>query len=295
METTLSIKRSKRISKGASPKSASPHDRTNEARTILGENVDRMKPISLQTKEPSETSGHKEPRFKNPFEEFGTYALPQKDIPLDSIVRSTEVVMDQIRRGYEKLLEEEAKELVWMVQYNTIIKAYEVAERYVREIEYSAEDIEDFCFALENTRKIPYLIPGPAGLYISALCNYAPEGEILLKLSELKTEINLLGFRLSKGKRLLIEGDTGDFTGIGVEGGELIVEGNAKNWTGAGMRSGKILVRKNIGLHTGEWMTGGEIFVGGRVRGLGNIVEGKVYEREKLIYPGKVRNPNLYY
>ena len=232
---------------------------------------------------------------QNPFEEFCGFAVSARKLPLDEIVHSTEVVMDRIRRGYERLLEEEAKELVWMVQYNTIIKAYEVAEGYVKEIEYAAEDIEDFCFALENTQKIPYLIPGPAGLYISALCNCVQEEEILLKLSELKTEINLLGFRLPKGKRLMIEGDTGDFTGIGVEGGELVIEGNAKNWTGAGMRSGKILVRKNIGLHSGEWMMGGEIHVGGRVRGLGNIVEGKVYERDKLVYPGKARYPNLYY
>jgi hypothetical protein len=233
--------------------------------------------------------------IQNPFEGFEVFSSEKSELPLDQIVQSTEEVMDRIRWGYEKLLEEEAKELVWMVQYNTIIKAYEVAEKYIKEIEYSEEDIEDFCFALENKQKIPYLIPGPAGIYISALCNYAPEAEIVLKLSEIKTEINLIGFRLPKGKRMVIEGDTGDFTGIGLEGGELVIEGNAKNWTGAGMRSGKILVRKNIGLHTGEWMMGGEIFVGGRVRGLGNIVEGKVYEREKLIYPGKTRSPNLYY
>lgn len=233
--------------------------------------------------------------IENPFEEFKTFTSPKQDLPLDRIVESTERVMDQIRKGYEKLLEEEAKELVWMVQYNTIIKAYEVAEKYVKEIDYSAEDIEDFCFALENTQKIPYLIPGPAGIYISALCNYAQEEEIVLKLSELKTEINLIGFRFPKGRRLLIDGDTGDFTGIGLEGGELVVEGNAKNWTGAGMRSGKIWIKKNIGLHTGEWMMGGEIYVGGRVRGLGNIVEGKVFEREKLVYPGKGKPPNLYY
>lgn len=232
---------------------------------------------------------------RNPFEEFKTLHVSEKEIPLDRIVQCTEETMDHIRRGYEKLLEEEAKELVWMVQYNTIIKAYEVAERYVKEIDYAAEDIEDFCFALENTQKIPYLIPGPAGLYISALCNYAHEEEIVLKLSELKTEINLIGFRLSKRKRLVIQGDAGDFTGIGLEGGDLVVEGNAKNWTGAGMRNGKILVKKNIGLHTGEWMMGGEIYVGGRVRGLGNIVDGKVYERDKLVYPGKVRYPNQYY
>ena len=254
-----------------------------------------MKTTTPQKRSEPLISEQGERATRNPFEEFGTYVLPKKDIPLDEIVQSTEVVMDRIRGGYEKLLEEEAKELVWMVQYNTIIKAYEVAERYVKEIAYTAEDIEDFCFALENTQKIPYLIPGPAGLYISALCNYVEEEEILLKLSELKTEINLLGFRLPKGKRLVIEGDTGDFTGIGVEGGELTVEGNAKNWTGAGMRSGKILIRKNIGLHTGEWMMGGEIYVGGRVRGLGNIVEGKVYERDKMVFPGKARSPNLYY
>jgi hypothetical protein len=199
--------------------------------------------------------------------------------------------MSQVLRGYEKLLQEEAKELVWMVQYNTIIKAYEVAEKHVKEFEYSFEDIEEFCFHLENTQKIPYLIPGPAGLYISALCNYAREDEIVLHLLELKTEINLLGFRLPRGRRLVINGDGGDFTGIGLEGGELVVEGHTRNWTGAGMRSGRIAVGKNIGLHTGEWMTGGEIHVAGRVRGIGNIVEGKIYERDKLIFPGKLSTP----
>jgi hypothetical protein len=254
-----------------------------------------MKTSLQQKKEPILSGDKMRWITKNPFEEFHTFTLEKSDLPLDKIVQSTEEVMGRIRWGYEKLLEEEAKELVWMVQYNTIIKAYEVAEKYIKEIDYSAEDIEDFCFAFENTQKIPYLIPGPAGIYISALCNYVKEEEIVLKLSELKTEINLLGFRLPKGKRLVIEGDTGDFTGIGLEGGELVVEGNAKNWTGAGMRSGKILISKNIGLHTGEWMMGGEIYVGGRVRGLGNIVEGKVFERDKMVYPGKARHPNLCY
>ena len=251
---------------------------------------------SLPPKKNSTLSPERENwRAKNPFEEFKTVATPGLRLPMDQIVQSSEAIMDRIRWGYEKLLEEEAKELVWMVQYNTIIKAYEVAEKYVKEIDYTAEDIEDFCFALENTQRIPYLIPGPAGIYISALCNYTKDEEILLKLSELKTEINLIGFRLPRSKRMRIEGDTGDFTGIGLEGGELVVEGNAKNWTGAGMRGGRILIKKNIGLHTGEWMMGGEIYVGGRVRGLGNIVEGKVYERDKLVYPGKARYPNLYY
>jgi hypothetical protein len=233
--------------------------------------------------------------MKNPFDDFRDHRTREREIPLDSIIRSRERVMSQITKGYEKLLEEEVKELVWLVQYNTVIKAYTLAEKVVKEFEYKVEDIEEFCYELDSTDKIPYLITGPAGIYISALCNYAQEEEIILKLNDLKTQINLLGYRLPVGKKVAVEGNLGDFTGIGMEGGELAVEGNAKNYTGAGMKSGRIRVTKNIGLHTGEWMMGGEIYVGGRVRGLGKIVDGKVYEDEKVIYPRNYRQSNVYY
>ena len=233
--------------------------------------------------------------MQNPFDDFRNHRAKEREIPLDSIIQSRDRVMSQITKGYEILLEEEVKELVWLVQYNTVIKAYTLAEKVVKEFEYKAEDIEEFCYELDSTDKIPYLITGPAGIYISALCNYAQEGEIILKLNDLKTQINLLGYRLPVGKKVAVEGNLGDFTGIGMEGGELVVEGNAKNYTGAGMKSGKVRISKNIGLHTGEWMMGGEIFVGGRVRGLGKIVDGKVYEDDKVIYPRNYRQSNAYY
>ena len=233
--------------------------------------------------------------MKNPFEDFKDHRTAEREIPLDSIIQSRDRVMSDIIKGYEKLLEEEVKELVWLVQYNTVIKAYTLAEKVVKDMEYKAEDIEDFCYELDTTDKIPYLITGPAGIYISALCNYAKEDEIVLKLNDLRTQINLLGYRLPVGKKVVVEGNLGDFTGIGMEGGELILEGNAKNYTGAGMKSGRIRIAKNIGLHTGEWMMGGEIFVGGRVRGMGKIVDGKVYEDDKLIYPRNYRQSNTYY
>ncbi len=233
--------------------------------------------------------------MQNPFDDFRNHRTREREIPLDSIIQSRDRVMSQITKGYEKLLEEEVKELVWLVQYNTVIKAYTLAEKVVKEFEYKAEDIEEFCYELDSTDKIPYLITGPAGIYISALCNYAQEEEIILKLNDLKTQINLLGYRLPVGKKVAVEGNLGDFTGIGMEGGELVVEGNAKNYTGAGMKSGIVRISKNIGLHTGEWMMGGEIFVGGRVRGLGKIVDGKVYEDDKVIYPRNYRQSNAYY
>jgi hypothetical protein len=233
--------------------------------------------------------------MKNPFDDFKEHRMREREIPLDSIIESRDTVMSNIIKGYEKLLEEEVKELVWLVQYNTVIKAYTLAEKVVKEFDYRAEDIEEFCYELDSTDKIPYLITGPAGIYISTLCNYAKEEEIYLKLNDLKTQINLLGYRLPVGKKVIVEGNLGDFTGIGLEGGELVVEGNAKNYTGAGMKSGRIRVTKNIGLHTGEWMMGGEVFVGGRVRGMGKIVDGKVYEDNKLIYPRNYRQSNVYY
>jgi len=56
------------------------------------------------------------------------------------------------------------------------------------------------------------------------------------------------------------------------------------------MRSGKLIITKNAGHHTGEWMMGGEILIGGRIRGLGNIMDGKIYERDQLIYPKEGRH-----
>jgi len=227
--------------------------------------------------------------MRNPFDEFKDYRKRRRDIPLDQIVKARDVTMAGIMAGYERLLEEEVKELVWLVQYNTVVKAYANAEKHIQDLTFNPEDIEDFCFELDRSDRIPYMITGPAGIYVSALCNKCEDDEIILKLDDMNTQINLLGYRLPAGKKLKIEGNVGDFVGIGVEGGELVVEGSGKNYAGAGMRSGKLVITKNVGHHTGEWMMGGEILVGGRIRGLGNIMDGKIFEREQLIYPKEGR------
>ncbi|RLA87152.1 MAG: hypothetical protein DRG32_03590 [Deltaproteobacteria bacterium] len=229
--------------------------------------------------------------MKNPFEEFHGAARQSREIPLDKILQSKEETLSRILRGYEDLLKNEAKDLVWLMQYSTVIKAYTIAEKGIEGIEYTAEDIEEFCYALDRTDQIPYLITGPAGVYISALCNHAKEDEIVLRLQDLNVKINLLGYRLPPGKRVVVEGNVGDFTGIGLDGGELVIEGSTKNYTGAGMKRGKIVVRHNVGFNTGHGMTGGEIIVGGRIKGLGKIVGGKVYERDHLVFPSEGIKP----
>jgi len=107
--------------------------------------------------------------MKNPFEAFHHTGARKREIPLDTILKSKEETLSKILTGYEDLLKNEAKDLVWLMQYSTVIKAYSIAERGIEGLEYTAEDIEEFCYALDHSDQIPYLITGPAGIYISAL------------------------------------------------------------------------------------------------------------------------------
>jgi glutamate synthase domain-containing protein 3 len=223
---------------------------------------------------------------RNPFYKFRGYQPKHREIPLDNILRSKRFTMETLINGYNKLLEEEIKGLVWLVEHSRLVEAYARAEELIKDMEYTQYDIEEFCHELERGDKIRYSIVGPAGIYISALCNHAREEEIILNLDPRKGEIHLIGYRLKKGRRILIDGDTGDFTGVGLSGGEIVVQGSCRNWTGAGMRSGKILIKKDVGYHTGEWMMGGEIWVEGRIKGIGKAVNGKIYAEGNLVYPG---------
>jgi formylmethanofuran dehydrogenase subunit C len=49
------------------------------------------------------------------------------------------------------------------------------------------------------------------------------------------------------------------------------------------MTEGKISIHKNCGRNTGEWMQGGEIWVDSRIRGLGRITSGQVYQAGEAI------------
>ncbi|HIE03446.1 MAG TPA: hypothetical protein EYP61_01665 [Candidatus Latescibacteria bacterium] len=221
----------------------------------------------------------------NPFEAFKEYKYSKRALPLDDIVASKAMVVNKLMEGYQHLLDEEVKELVWLARENTIMRAYALAEEWTRGIDYDVEDIEEFCFELDRIRKAPYKIAGPGGLYLSALCNNVKENELVLRIGDMEGRIHLLGYRLPKGKRLIVEGDLGDFAGIGLEGGELIVRGKVGNATGAGMKAGRILVEGDAGHRTGEWMMGGEIRVEGTIASIGQVGFGRIFERGRQVYP----------
>ena len=214
----------------------------------------------------------------NPFEDFKDFLSKTRGLPLDRLAAAHDQIIGELARGYGKLVEQELKSLVWFVEHNRVIEAYKTASEVIQNIDYDAHSIEDFCYALDSGADIPYLISGPAGIYVAALCNHTPEDQIVLRLEEMKRTLHFLGYRLPYGKYLRIEGDAGNFTGSALQGGEISVTGSTGDWTGAGMTDGKVTITQHCGRNTGEWMQGGEIWVGGRIRGLGRMTAGCIYQ-----------------
>lgn len=224
--------------------------------------------------------------MKNPFLDFKSVPVTKREMPLDRIVRSKQAIMDRMIEGYLTLMEEEVKGLVWLVGQSHEVRTYNAALRSIQGLQYDQDDIEELCAELDSAKKVPYLISGPAGIYLSALINQSREDRVLLRLQDFERSFHFLGYRLPEGKTLILRGNVGDFIGASLVGGRLVVEGSAGNWCGAGMTGGEILVTGHTGQKTGEWMRGGKIQVEGRIWGVGQSrFGGEIYHRGRPITP----------
>ena len=76
-----------------------------------------------------------------------------------------------------------------------------------------------------------------------------------------------IGKNLVAEKKIRVEGDAGDDTGLLMSGGKIHIEGNAGDWTGKHMSDGEIYVEGNARGYTGRSMSGGEIHVEGHAGG----------------------------
>jgi hypothetical protein len=214
----------------------------------------------------------------NPYEDFKNFHPKAMDMPLDRLAAAHDQVMGELAASYSKLVQQELKSLVWFVEHNRVIEAYKTAAEVTKSLNYDAHSIEDFCYLLDSGDDMPYLISGPAGIYIAALCNQLSDDLIVLRLGDMQRTLHFLGYRLAYGKSLHIEGDSGNFTGAALQGGDITITGSSGDWTGAGMIEGKITIRNNCGRNTGEWMQGGEIWVDSRIRGVGHSTAGQIYQ-----------------
>ncbi len=96
------------------------------------------------------------------------------------------------------------------------------------------------------------------GKAISALINLSPEKEFYLSIGKPWSYFGMY----NKNKKIVIEGDVGDWIGYRMKGGEIIVKGNVRSYVGPGMRGGKIIIEGNGKKCIGGWMKGGKIYIG---------------------------------
>lgn len=221
----------------------------------------------------------------NPFEEFRAYAAVRREIPLDRILVQRDQVLQRLLASYQTLLEEESKQLVWVVEKGALSRAYATAVETLQGIGFTVEDLEDICLELDRSDGAATPLGAPSGLFIAALCNQVQTDEIRLNLQALQRRWPFLGYRLPRGRRLQLEGDAGDFVGALLEGGEVVVSGNAENYAGIGMTDGLLHIRHSTGKHTGEGMRGGTLRVHGRIGSLGRVKQGRVYEGNQQVFP----------
>ena len=241
----------------------------------------------------------------NPFREFRTYQTQTRSLPLDRIIATRDTIMEQLVSVYEQCVTHARLDWERMPDLSVADQAYAVIAQYVvglEPLDYTAEDIEDFCFSLEQMqeqverqtssqtqKQLEEESPGLwalSGLYLSVLCNCVRADEIVLPFTWLSARLHLVGYKLSAGKCLYIDGHCGDLLGADLDGGEIRVQGNARDWLGCGLRHGKITINGTSGEETGAGMQAGEIHVlDGRIRGIGQVSGGRVYLGERLVAP----------
>ena len=222
--------------------------------------------------------------MKNPFIDFHSESYQIKERPAHRIAEKKQDVFNRIIKGYLDLVENEIKDLAWIVEHGRVVKVYGAAVEGLQELQYDQAYIDEFCAELDGSNSIPYMIPGPAGLYASALVNCSQESHISLRLGDYQRPFHFLGYGLPEGKTLTLHGDGGDFLGAGLNGGRLVVQGAAGTWCGAGMMRGEILVDRHTGRNTGEWMQGGEIRVDGQIDGIGKMLFGGcIFKQGRLV------------
>lgn len=223
--------------------------------------------------------------MRNPFQEFHTYHAPQRELPLDRIVARRDQTLHTLMQSYQALIEEESKQVVWVVEQGALSRAYATAVEVLQGIEFSGEDLEDMCVELDAQDGMTTSMGAPSGLFIAAMCNKVTVSDLTLNLRVCKRRWPFLGYRLPPGRRLRLEGDVGDFVGALLEGGEIMVNGNAGSYAGIGMKAGLLRIAYSCGKHTGEGMRGGTLRVDGYIGGLGRPKEGSIYEGERQVFP----------
>src|ERR671930_1286714 len=141
----------------------------------------------------------------NPFEAFRSYNGTQRELPLDRILARRDQVLQRLSQSHQALIEEESKQLVWVVEQGALSRAYATAIEALRGIDFTVEDLEDMCLELDTSDGVTTPMGAPSGLFIAAMCNHVPADDISLSLRVFRRRWPFLGYRLPRGRRLYLD------------------------------------------------------------------------------------------
>lgn len=157
-------------------------------------------------------------------------------------------------------------------------KDYEKYYSYISDLKYTAKDIEDFSIMMPIVDDKDFHLN--AGIFLNMLINDCKEKEIILYLYG--KELTALGAH-NYGKNIILHGNAGYCTGycmnsglltingnaktVGnmIKDGKIIVKGNTEDWTGCNMDNGEIIIEGNADDYVGERMGNGIITIRGNV------------------------------
>ena len=141
----------------------------------------------------------------------------------------------------------------------------------------------------KNLVRYADLVSPMTAQYLSALMSVSLDREFVLDFTGINEKgllVSGMGYNL-ENKILTINGDVGDFAGVGMADCTLIVNGSAGNSAGSCLRS-KIIIYGNAGENLGHLAQDSKIFVSGEIKSIG-VMDRKteIYQKQKSAYAEK--------
>jgi hypothetical protein len=121
-------------------------------------------------------------------------------------------------------------------------RLYESSCHLTRDIQYTTDDIREFCTLTGLSGSAASEQTGPLGIFTAALVNTCSEPYFEFNCRGHQSKLHFMGFGLESGKHMVVQGNLGHFTGAALNGGELKINGEVDCLCAAGMIKGRIKI-----------------------------------------------------
>lgn len=205
----------------------------------------------------------------------------KKDVrPVQIKIKETEG-LKAIRDAWTKLMVKEEKGRHEIRDY------IEIAADYLKDLDYTAEDVTMFSLALAEFTGIESF-DGKAGIFLTALANAGKEEEYTIVTEHFERPLLDVGF--CNIKRLVVIGDVAHGIG-GYNKGHITVEGNAVRTimlgatAGTGMEGGYLHIKGDADGRIGSFADAeSTIRIDGKIGEIDKFCKAKVYHKGILIH-----------